>query len=58
MLPLLATLSTFFGRLPPIPDEATFEFRGDVQNMMSGMMSQRATTLVGVQPPGTRIYVI
>ena len=38
MLPLLATLSTFFGMLPPIPDETTFEFRGDVQNVMSGMI--------------------
>ncbi len=38
MLPLLATLSTFFGMLPPIPEETTFEFRGDVQNVMSGMI--------------------
>ena len=38
VLPLLATLSTFFGMLPPIPDETTFEFRGDVQNVMSGMI--------------------
>ena len=38
MLPLLATLSTFFGILPPIPDETTFEFRGDVQNVMPGMI--------------------
>ena len=38
VLPLLATLSTFFGILPPIPDETTFEFRGDVQNVMSGMI--------------------
>ena len=84
MLPLLATLSTFFGRLPPISDEATFEFRGDVQNMMSGMIPRvynhphaiTADLIVpqggaegvivaegdhlgaGVQPPGTRIYVI
>ena len=38
VLPLLATLSTFFGILPPIPEETTFEFRGDVQNVMPGMI--------------------
>ena len=38
VLPLLATLSTFFGILPPIADETTFEFRGDVQNVLSGMI--------------------
>ncbi|MET0711165.1 MAG: sulfatase-like hydrolase/transferase, partial [Jiangellaceae bacterium] len=38
VLPLLATLSTFFGMLPPIPDQTTFEFRGDVQNVMPGMI--------------------
>jgi arylsulfatase A-like enzyme len=38
VLPLLATLSTFFGILPPIPDRTTFEFRGDVQNVLSGMI--------------------
>ena len=38
VLPLLATLSTFFGILPPLPDETTFEFRGDVQNVMPGMI--------------------
>ena len=38
VLPLLATLSTFFGILPPIPDKTTFEFRGDVQNVLSGMI--------------------
>ena len=37
-LPLLATLSTFFGILPPLPDKTTFEFRGDVQNVLSGMI--------------------
>ena len=31
MLPLLATLSTFFGMLPPLPEDTTFEFRGDVR---------------------------
>ncbi len=38
VLPLLATLSTFFGIMPPIPDETTFEFRGGVQNVMPGMI--------------------
>jgi len=38
VLPLLAALSTFFGMLPPIPDETTFEYRGDVQNVLSGMI--------------------
>ena len=36
--PLLATLSTFFGITPPIPQETKFEFRGDVQNVLSGMI--------------------
>ena len=36
--PLLATLSTFFGMLPPIPPDTKFEFRGDVQNVLSGMI--------------------
>jgi arylsulfatase A-like enzyme len=38
VLPLLATLSTFFGMLPPIPVDTKFEFRGDVQNVMAGMI--------------------
>ena len=38
VLPLLATLSTFFGMLPPLPEETRFEFRGDVQNVLSGMI--------------------
>jgi arylsulfatase A-like enzyme len=38
VLPLLATLSTFFGILPPIDEKTTFEFRGDVQNVLSGMI--------------------
>ena len=38
MLPLLAALSTFFGILPPLPEDTTFEFRGDVQNVMPGMI--------------------
>ncbi len=38
VLPLLATLSTFFGLVPPIPEQTKFEFRGDVQNVLSGMI--------------------
>jgi len=38
VLPLLATLSTFFGMLPPMGDKTTFEFRGDVQDVLSGMI--------------------
>ncbi|MGH8869882.1 MAG: arylsulfatase [Actinomycetes bacterium] len=38
VLPLLATLGVFFGITPPLPDVTTFEFRGDVQNVLSGMI--------------------
>ena len=38
VLPLLATLSTFFGMLPPSPEITKLEFRGDVQNVLSGMI--------------------
>ena len=38
VLPLLAPLSTFFGMLPPLPEKTLFEFRGDVQNVMPGMI--------------------
>ena len=38
MLPLLGALSTFFGILPPIPEKTTYEYRGDVQNVMPGMI--------------------
>ena len=38
VLPLLATLSAFFGILPPVPDAVPVEYRGDVQNVMSGMI--------------------
>ena len=34
----MATLSTFFGILPPIAEKTTFEFRGDVQDVLSGMI--------------------
>ena len=36
--PLLATLASFFGIVPPLPEVPTFEFRGDVQNVLSGMI--------------------
>ena len=35
---MLATLSAFFGILPPRPDAVPVEYRGDVQNVMSGMI--------------------
>ena len=38
VLPLLAALSAFFGMVPPIAEDTTFEFRGDVQNVLSGMI--------------------
>jgi len=38
VLPLLATLSAFFGMTPPLPDVSKIEFRGDVQNVLSGMI--------------------
>jgi arylsulfatase len=36
--PLLATLAPFFGITPPLPEIAKYEFRGDVQNVLSGMI--------------------
>jgi hypothetical protein len=38
VLPLLATLSAFFGIVPPLEDVSTVEYRGDVQNVMSRMI--------------------
>jgi arylsulfatase A-like enzyme len=38
VLPLLAPLAGFFGMLPPLPEVARYEFRGDVQNVLSGMI--------------------
>ena len=38
VLPLLATLGAFFGIAPPLPEVTTFEFRGDVENVMPGMI--------------------
>ena len=38
VLPLLATLGVFFGIAPPLPEVSTFEFRGDVENVMPGML--------------------
>src|SRR5262249_34897838 len=33
VLPLMAPLAAFFGMLPPLPEMARYEFRGDVQNV-------------------------
>ena len=57
VLPLLATLSAFFGMLPPMPEITKFEFRGDVQNVLSGMIPRiynhsYAITAELVIPPG------
>ena len=38
VLPLLGALSSFFGMVPPIAQDTTFEFRGDVQNVLPGMI--------------------
>ncbi len=38
VLPLLATLGVFFGIAPPLPEVSTFEFRGDVENVLAGMV--------------------
>ena len=38
VLPLLAALSAYFGQLPPLPEVAKFEFQGDVQNLLPGMI--------------------
>ncbi len=36
--PLLSALTSFFGIVPPLPEVPKFEFRGDVQNVLSGMI--------------------
>ena len=38
VLPLLGGLTSFFGIVPPIPEESKFVFRGDIQNIPSGMI--------------------
>ncbi|MGO8905714.1 MAG: sulfatase-like hydrolase/transferase [Solirubrobacteraceae bacterium] len=38
VLPLMAPLAAFFGMVPPLPDIGSYEFRGDVQNVLSGMI--------------------
>ena len=38
VLPLLATLSAFFGMTPPLEHRDRMEFRGDVQNVAPGMI--------------------
>ena len=36
--PLLSALTSFFGIVPPLPEVPKFEFRGDVENVLSGMI--------------------
>ena len=38
VLPLLAPLASFFGVVPPIPEQTTYEYRGDVQNILPGVI--------------------
>ena len=38
MLPLLGGLTVFFGMVPPIRQQTTFTYYGDVQNVASGMI--------------------
>ena len=38
VLPLLGGLTSFFGMVAPIPKESKFVFRGDLQNIPSGMI--------------------
>ena len=38
VLPLLATLGVFFGIAPPLPTDSTIEFRGDVEDVLPGMV--------------------
>jgi arylsulfatase len=38
VLPLLGGLTSFFGVVPPMPEDTTFVFRGDIQNVPSGMI--------------------
>ena len=57
VLPLMAPLAGFFGMLPPLPETARYEFRGDVQNVLSGMIPRvynhsYAITAELVIPPG------
>src|SRR5207344_2104605 len=38
VLPLLGGLTSFFGIVPPIPEESKFVYRGEMQNIPSGMI--------------------
>ncbi|MGH2936758.1 MAG: arylsulfatase [Solirubrobacterales bacterium] len=38
VLPLMAPLAGFFGMLPPLPEVAKYEYRGGVENVLSGMI--------------------
>ncbi|HWK19106.1 MAG TPA: arylsulfatase [Solirubrobacteraceae bacterium] len=42
VLPLLGSLSIFFGLLPPLPTITRFTFSGDVQNVQRGMVPRTA----------------
>ena len=38
VLPLLGGLTSFFGMVPPLPEDSKFVYRGDIQNIPSGMI--------------------
>jgi len=38
VLPLLGGLTSFFGMVPPIPEESKFVYRGAIENVPSGMI--------------------
>ena len=38
VLPLLGSMSVFFGILPPLPTKTRFQFAGDVQNVQKGLV--------------------
>src|SRR4029077_4748301 len=38
VLPLLGGLTSFFGMVPPIPEESKFVFRGQIENVPAGMI--------------------
>jgi arylsulfatase A-like enzyme/uncharacterized membrane protein len=42
VLPLLGSMSIFFGLLPPLPTITRFTFSGDVQNVQRGMVPRTA----------------
>jgi arylsulfatase len=42
VLPILGSISVFFGILPPLPTVTRFEFAGDVQNVQKGLVPRVA----------------